>query len=99
MKIVISESAADDIAEAYLFYEKQFKGLGDYFEASIFADIRSLVVYAGVHEVHFDIYYRKIAAKFPYAIYYAIEDDLLRIHAVADTRRDTTFIEGKLRTN
>jgi len=96
MNIFITESAADDIAVGYLFYEQQFRGLGDYFEASIFADLRSLVIYAGTHEIHFDLYYRKIASRFPYAIYYTIEDDVIRIHAVADTRRDPSIIENKL---
>ncbi|MGD9564297.1 MAG: hypothetical protein AB7F88_19110 [Pyrinomonadaceae bacterium] len=68
MNIVITESAADDIADGYLFYEQQFPSLGGYFETSIFADFRSLVLYAGVHEIHFDHYYRKIATRFPYSI-------------------------------
>lgn len=70
--------------------------MGAYFEASIFADLKSLIIYAGVHEVHFGIYYRKISTKFPYAIYYTIETDLVRIHAVADTRRDPVLIEDRL---
>lgn len=49
MNIRITEAAADDIAIGYIFYEQQAEGLGDYFEASIFADLRSLVIFAGVH--------------------------------------------------
>jgi hypothetical protein len=96
MKIVITESASDDIADGYLFYEKQFRGLGDYFEASILADIRSLVVYAGVHEIHFGIYFRKIASRFPHAIYYTVENDVIYIYAVADTRRDLPWVPDRL---
>jgi len=76
MTIVITESASDDIAEGYLFYEEQYQGLGDYFKSSILADIRSLVVFAGVHEIHFDIYHRKIANRFPHTIYYTVENDV-----------------------
>lgn len=72
MKIIISESATEDISDACDFYEGQSEGLGDYFELSILADIRSLHIYAGVHERHFDIYYRKVASHFPYAIYYTV---------------------------
>lgn len=99
MTIVITESASDDIAEAYLFYEEQCLGLGDYFETSILADIRSLVVYAGVHEIHFDIYYRKIASKFPYAVYYTLENEVILVHAVADTRRNPALLRNKLSQN
>lgn len=42
MNIVITESASDDISEGYLFYQERHRGLGDYFESSIFADLRSL---------------------------------------------------------
>lgn len=96
MNIVITESASDDIAGGYLFYEEQFRGLGDYFETSIFADLRSLVIYAGVHEIHFDTYYRMIANRFPYAIYYTVENDTIRVHAVADTRRNPAWIQNRL---
>lgn len=72
MKIIITESAADDIAEGYLFYEKQSRGLGDYFESSIFTDIRSLVIYSGVHEVHFRDILQKDHQAFPvcHLLYY-----------------------------
>jgi hypothetical protein len=56
MKIVITGSASDDIAEGYLFYETRFLGLGSNFETSILADLRSLIINAGVHEIHFGIY-------------------------------------------
>ncbi|MGE3468007.1 MAG: type II toxin-antitoxin system RelE/ParE family toxin [Pyrinomonadaceae bacterium] len=95
MTIVITESASDDIAKAYLFYEHQFAGLGDYFESSIFSDIRSLAIYAGVHELHFEHYYRKVASKFPYAIYYTIDGETVRVHAVAGTRRDPVGVEDR----
>ena len=98
MTIVITGAAADDIADGYLFYEDQSDGLGEYFEASIFADLRSLIIFAGSHEVHFDIYYRKIASSFPYAIYYTIEEDIIKIFAIADARRDPVRIEKRLGT-
>ncbi len=96
MTIVITGAAADDIAEGFSFYESQSQGLGEYFEASIFADLRSLVIYAGSHEVHFERFYRKIASRFPCAIYYTLEDDLVKIFAIADTRRDPVRIEDRL---
>lgn len=96
MKIVITESASDDIAEAYLFYEEQYTGLGDYFETSLLVDIRSLAIYAGIHEIHFGIYFRKIASKFPHAIYYTLESDIICIYAVADTRRDPIWLKSRI---
>ena len=95
MNIVITESAADDIADGYLFYEMQEPGLGEYFESSIKADLLSLVIYAGIHEVHFNDYHRKIASRFPHAIYYSVENDNIMIHAVLDTRRDPQMLSNR----
>lgn len=99
MTIVITESAADDLAEGYLFYEEQQAGLGTYFESFLLAEIRSLLLYAGVHEVHFGKYFRKITDRFPYAIYYTVDEDMIRTQAVVDTRRNPKWIGKRLRTS
>jgi hypothetical protein len=43
-------------------------------------------------------YFRKYASRFPHAIFYKVELDEVRIHAVIDTRRDPAWIEGQLET-
>lgn len=52
--------------------------------------------YAGIHATHFG-YYRMLAKRFPYAIYYEIEDNIARVVAVLDMRQNPASIEGKLR--
>ena len=96
MNIVITESAAGDIADGYQFYEEKELGLGSYFEASIFSDLRSLHLYAGIHELWFDKFFRKVCGTFPYAIFYQIEDDEVLIYAVLDLRRDPEWISERL---
>ena len=49
MKVVISQHAQDDLLAGYRFYERQHEGVGQYFLDSLFSDIDSLVLYAGVH--------------------------------------------------
>jgi len=51
MKIQILPSAMEDLRRGYRFYESQDQGLGDYFQDSIFSDIDSLVLFAGIHRV------------------------------------------------
>ena len=72
MKIVILPSARDDLADGFQFYENQAAGLGGYFLESLFSDIDSLLLYAGVHRMVFGSY-RLLSKRFPYAIYYAKE--------------------------
>ena len=67
MKMRILDSASQDLIKGFDFYEKQEAGLGSYFIDSLFADIDSLLVYAGIHPIHFE-YYRMLSKRFPFAI-------------------------------
>lgn len=96
MNIKISKSANHDLIDGYDFYEKQSEGLGAYFLDSLFSDIDSLKIYAGIHPVYFDRYHRLLSKRFPFAVYYRIENDTIFIHAVLDCRRNPTWTRKKL---
>jgi len=88
MRIKILSSALDDLHEGRLFYEKQGEGLGEYFLDSLFSDIDSLVLYGGIHAMVFG-YHRALSKRFPYGIYYRMEDDTVAVvWRVLDLRRD-----------
>ena len=97
MKIRILESAKQDLLEGYLFYERQGEGLGEYFINTLFSDIESLRLYAGVHQVVFR-FHRLLSKRFPYAIYYKIEGDEVIVYAVLDCRRDPKKTEKRLKS-
>jgi plasmid stabilization system protein ParE len=97
MKVQISESAVEDLLAGYRFYETQEAGIGDYFLDSLFADIDSLILYAGVHPV-IQEYYRMIAKRFPFAIYYRIEGKVARVRRVLDCRRNPTWTRKQLKS-
>ncbi len=76
-----------------MFYEKQGEGLGGYFFDSLFSDIDSLLLYAGIHPMVFG-YHRMLAKRFPYAIYYRFEKEtLVVVRRVLDLRRDPKKIK------
>ena len=60
IEIKISEDALRDLNEGFLFYEAQEVGLGDYFIASIWSDIESLKISAGVHRTVYANYHRQL---------------------------------------
>ena len=95
MKIVILRSAIEDIARGRIFYEQQGEGLGDYFEESLTADIDSLRLYAGIHVLAHG-YRRMLSDRFPYAIYYELAGEQIRIRAVLDCRRDPKWIRSRV---
>ena len=61
--------------------------MGEYFFNSLFSDIDSLRVYAGIHPIVFG-HHRMLSKRFPYAIYYKLEEDLIIVHRVLDARSD-----------
>jgi plasmid stabilization system protein ParE len=95
MRILILPSAQDDLSEGFDFYEGQQEGLGDYFQESLFSDIESLRLYAGIHSKQFG-YHRLLSKRFPYAVYYDQERRTARIWAVLDCRRDPDVIRERL---
>ena len=78
MKIAILPSAHDDLADGFDFYERQGEDLGSYFLESLYADIESLQLYAGIHLKAFG-YHRLLSKCFPYAVYYDLEGRTIRI--------------------
>lgn len=88
MKIKILSSAVEDLASGRQFYEKQGPGLGDYFLNSLFSDIDSLTLYAGIHPTFFG-FHRLLSKRFPYAVYYRVEiRSVAVIWRVLDLRQD-----------
>ena len=95
MKVEVLETALDDLADGYYFYENQSEGLGSYFVDTLWSDIDSLCIFAGVHEIHND-YYRLLSKRFPYAVYYEITNEVAHIYAILDCRRNPAWIRNRL---
>ena len=51
MKIQLSSDALADLEEGFDFYQQQAPGLGNYFIASLTADIEALNHFGGVHQI------------------------------------------------
>ncbi len=92
MKIQILEEAQEDIARAMLFYEKQREELCKYFLNSIMADIESLHIYCGIH-IQIKNFYRLLAKRFPYSIYYKFDEEYIYVYAILDCRQNPFFID------
>jgi hypothetical protein len=93
--LTVTELAHDDLQKAKHFYDEQDVCLGDYFIDSMFVDLDSLRFYGGIHEKHFG-YYKMLAKRFPFAVYYDIEEEVVVLHAVLDTRQDPNETEARL---
>ena len=96
MKIQILDEAEQDLIDGFRFYEAQNQGLGDYFFDSLFSDIDSLQLYAGIHARQFG-YHRLLSKRFPFAIYYRVSGKIVRVHAILDCRKNPAWIEERLK--
>jgi len=93
--VLIFEDAVNDLEVAKEFYNKQEHGAGAYFINSILNDLDKLSENYGIHPKYFR-FHRKLASKFPYAIYYSITDSEIRVAAILDLRRNPENIIEEL---
>lgn len=87
MNIKILPSALEDLDRGRRFYARQEKSIGDYFLDSLFSDIDSLELYAGIHMKVFD-FHRLLAKRFPHAVYYKVDGDVCIVFRVLDCRQE-----------
>jgi hypothetical protein len=97
VRIEILDQAAEDLVEGFHFYEAQQTGLGSYFLSNLYGDIESLRLYGGIHRKAYRHYYRLLSKRFPFAVFYTVQDDSIFIRAVVDCRRDPAWIRARLK--
>ena len=96
MRIEILPEARDDLIAGFRFYERQAPGLGSYFRESILTDVDALATHGGVHAKFFG-YHRSLSKRFPFAIYYRVDADIVRVRAILDCRRNPSWIRRRIR--
>jgi plasmid stabilization system protein ParE len=95
MRVEVLDEAEQDLVDGARFYEAQEPHLGQYFLDSLFSDVDSLQLYAGIHPIHFG-YHRLLSKRFPYAVYYRVEGNVAQVWAVLDCRQDPDQIVRRL---
>ncbi len=95
MKVRVLRSALEDLAAGRRFYDRRAEGVGGYFFDSLFSEIDSLVLYAGIHRVQFG-FHRLLAKRFPFAVYYRVISGEAVVFRVLDCRRDPNWIRKAL---
>jgi toxin ParE1/3/4 len=87
----------EDVISGYEWYESKSPGLGEEFLQMVYNYSREILcnpqLYLKVHSK----FRRRILKKFPYAIYYMIEDDRIIVFGLFHCARDPRAIRRKLR--
>jgi len=97
VRIQLLDEAEIDLQEGREFYDRLEHGVGDYFAAALATDIDSLILFAGIHPKEFG-FHRALSKRFPFGVYYLVQEELIRIYAVLDLRRDPAWIRRRLST-
>ena len=92
-EVIILDKALGDLEAGHNFYEKRDFGIGDYFIQTILSDISSLQFHYGEPRKYFG-YYRRLSKRFPFAIYYELEGDLVYVVAILDMRMKPSLIRA-----
>lgn len=96
-QIALLDEAVVDLKNGKQFYNQIQQGIGEYFYDSIIADIESLYLYAGIHPIRYG-YHTLFSHRFPFAIYYQIEESTAIVVAVLDMRRNPAWARDQLQT-
>lgn len=95
MLVKILASGHEDIVEGCQFYDSQQEGLGRYFTDYVYCELESLSFLGGMH-VRFDDYYKMVLKKFPYSVYYKIQDGCVIVWRILDNRRNPRWRDLQL---
>jgi plasmid stabilization system protein ParE len=79
----------------FRFYKRQGSSVDWYFLETLNSDIESLRLYAGIHRRVFG-YHRMLSKRFPFAIYYDLREEEIRVWRVLDCRRDPRSLKLEL---
>ena len=86
-RVAFRPEAAADVRAAFQWYESQRPGLGAEFEAALDGDLALLRELPTAFPLVYRELRKLLLRRFPYAVYYAIEADVVRIRGVLHVRQ------------
>ena len=87
-RIIIRPEAEDDLIDEYNWYEEQSKGLGFDFLRCIDASLNSIKHYPKMYRKIYKNIHRAFIRRFPYGIFYLIDEDKIVVLAILHAKRD-----------
>lgn len=83
-----TKRAANDVEFAFEWYEKQRGGLGFEFLDCIELAIKGILTFPEMYQLCYSDFRRCVIRRFPFSIFYTIEEKDIIIHSVFDNRQD-----------
>lgn len=86
--LIIRPEAEADLAEAYAWYEDRIQGMGSYFLLNIDAAFSSIQKSPEMYPNIYKNVRRCLVRRFPYGVFYMIEDDRVIVVAIFHAKRN-----------
>lgn len=90
MKLRYTVRAKDDIELAFAWYERQRRGLGFEFLDCVEVSIRSILENPKMYRIYYSCFRGCVVRRFPFSIFYTIEDKEIVVHSIFDNRQEPT---------
>lgn len=87
LRVRVTPEAQADLAEGRDWYEAASPGLGDAFIAEVESSIRSAADWPNAATLVDDAIRRVLVARFPYGLFYVVEDETLMVLGCVHVRR------------
>ena len=88
MKLRYTDRARDDLDLAFAWYERQRRGLGFDFLDCVEGAVKSILENPKMYRVYYSVYRGCVIRRFPFSVFYTIEDRNIIVHAIFDNRQD-----------
>jgi len=88
MRLRYTSRAMNDLDIAFEWYEEQRRGLGYDFLDCVEASIEIIQKMPKLYAKHHEQFRRALARRFPFSIFYTIEEKEIVVHAIFDNRQD-----------
>ena len=88
MRIKYTARAEKDLRIAISWYEEQRLGLGLEFLDCVEFAIKRILAFPDSYPKPYKSFHRCVIRRFPFSIFYTLEQEIIVIHAVFDNRQD-----------
>ena len=88
MKLRYTDRAKDDLELAFSWYERQRRGLGFEFLDCVEIAVKSILENPEIYRIHYSIFKGCVIRRFPFSVFYTVEERKIVVHSVFDNRQD-----------
>ncbi|RDH80887.1 MAG: recombinase [endosymbiont of Escarpia spicata] len=88
MKLRYTDRAKDDVEIAFVWYEKKRRGLGFEFLDCLEIAVKSILENPEMYKIYYSIFRGCVIRRFPFSVFYAVEDTEIVVHSIFDNRQD-----------